>query len=280
MSEHPTAQTLPNVALCGPDGAQASVLLQGAHLLSWKPAGAGEQLYLSPASSLAAGNPVRGGVPVVFPQFAKLGPLGQHGFARTLPWQLDHANSDAATAVLSLRDDATTRDLWPHKFYLQMRIQIIERQLHLELSCLNAGTTAFNFTSALHTYLAVTDINQARIRGLEGLPYTDAVDQQEKIQSEALFATTDQLNRVYRQCQPNLLLHEQQGEAVRQIAIHQQGFSDVVVWNPGEALCATLPDMTPQGYRNMLCIEAAQLSHPVHLDPGQRWIGSQSLQLL
>jgi glucose-6-phosphate 1-epimerase len=280
MSEHPTAQTLPNVALCGPDGAQASVLLQGAHLLSWKPAGAGEQLYLSPASSLAAGNPVRGGVPVVFPQFAKLGPLGQHGFAHTLPWQLDHANSDAATAVLSLRDDATTRDLWPHKFYLQMRIQIIERQLHLELSCLNAGTTAFDFTSALHTYLAVTDINQARIRGLEGLLYTDAVDQQEKIQSETLFATTDQLNRVYRQCQPNLLLHEQQGEAVRQIAIRQQGFSDVVVWNPGEALCTTLPDMTPQGYRNMLCIEAAQLSHPVHLDPGESWIGSQSLQLL
>jgi glucose-6-phosphate 1-epimerase len=38
--------------------------------------------------------------------------------------------------------------------------------------------------------------------------------------------------------------------------------------------------MAPQGYRNMLCIEAAQLSRPVRLDPGQRWIGSQSLQLL
>jgi D-hexose-6-phosphate mutarotase len=38
--------------------------------------------------------------------------------------------------------------------------------------------------------------------------------------------------------------------------------------------------MAPQGYRNMLCIEAAQLSRPVHLDPGQDWIGSQSLQLL
>jgi glucose-6-phosphate 1-epimerase len=53
-----------------------------------------------------------------------------------------------------------------------------------------------------------------------------------------------------------------------------------VVWNPGKALCATLPDMTPQGYLNMLCVEAAQLSQPVHLDPGQRWIGVQSLQLL
>jgi glucose-6-phosphate 1-epimerase len=280
MIGHPTAQAMPSVALRGPDGAQASVLLQGAHLLSWTPAGADEQLYLSPASALAAGSPVRGGVPVVFPQFAKLGPLGQHGFARILPWQLDQANSDATTAVLSLSDDATTRGLWLHQFSLQVRVQVLGRQLRLELSCLNTGTSAFDFTSALHTYLAVTDINQARILGLEGLPYTDAVDQQEKIQSEALFATTDQLNRVYRQCQPDLLLHEQQGQAVRRIAIRKQGFSDVVVWNPGEALCATLPDMAPQGYRNMLCIEAAQLSQPVHLDPGQRWIGSQSLHLL
>lgn len=280
MSADPKAQGLPSVGLRGPDGAQARILLQGAQLLSWMPVDAGEQLYLSPASVLDAGSPVRGGVPVVFPQFAKLGPLGQHGFARTLPWQLDQASGDATTAVLRLSDDATTRGLWLNQFSLQVRIQVLGRRLRLELSCLNTGTTAFDFTSALHTYLAVTDINQARILGLEGLPYTDAVDQQEKIQSETLFATTDQLNRVYSQCQPDLLLHEQQAEAVRQIAIRQQGFSDVVVWNPGEALCATLPDMAPQGYRNMLCIEAAQLSQPVHLGPGQRWIGSQSLHLL
>ena len=280
MSAHVRSQGLPSVALRGTDGAQARVLLQGAQLLSWIPTGAGEQLYLSPASALAAGSPVRGGVPVVFPQFAKLGPLGQHGFARTLPWQFDQASSDASTAVLSLSDDVTTRGLWPNRFSLRLRIQVLGRQLHLELSCLNTGTTAFDFTSALHTYLAVTDIDQARVLGLERLPYVDAVDQQEKMQSEALLVAKGQLNRVYRQCQSDLLLHEQQGKALRQIAIRQQGFSDVVVWNPGEALCATLPDMAPQGYRNMLCIEAAQLSHPVHLDPGQRWMGSQSLQLL
>ena len=243
------------------------------------PVDAGEQLYLSPASVLKAGSPVRGGVPVVFPQFAKLGPLAQHGFARTRPWHLDQANSDASTAVLSLSDDADTRGLWPHQFTLGLRIHVSGRELHLELSCLNTGTTSFDFTGALHTYLALSDIDQAKVLGLEGLPYIDAVDQQEKKQSEALLATKAQLNRVYRQCQPDLLLLEQQGAALRQIAIRQRGFSDVVVWNPGETMCATLPDMAPQGYRNMLCIEAAQLSQPVRLEPGQRWIGSQSLHL-
>ena len=280
MSADPKAQGLPSVGLRGPDGAQARILLQGAQLLSWMPVDAGEQLYLSPASVLEAGSPVRGGVPVVFPQFAKLGPLAQHGFARTRPWHLNQANSDASTAVLSLSDDTTTRNLWPHKFTLSLRIKIIGRELLMELSCLNTGTTSFDFTGALHTYLALSDIDQAKVLGLEGLPYFDAVDQQEKKQSEALLATKDQLNRVYRQCQPDLLLLEQQGAALRQIAIRQRGFSDVVVWNPGETMCATLPDMAPQGYRNMLCIEAAQLSQPVRLEPGQRWIGSQSLQLL
>jgi glucose-6-phosphate 1-epimerase len=243
------------------------------------PVDAGEQLYLSPASVLEAGSPVRGGVPVVFPQFAKLGPLAQHGFARTRPWHLDQANSDASTAVLSLSDDTTTRNLWPHQFTLSLRIKIIGRELLMELSCLNTGTTPFDFTGALHTYLALSDIDQAKVLGLEGLPYIDAVDQQEKKQSEALLATKAQLNRVYRQCQPDLLLLEQQGAALRRIAIRQRGFSDVVVWNPGETMCATLPDMAPQGYRNMLCIEAAQLSQAVRLEPGQRWIGSQSLHL-
>jgi len=279
MSADPKAQGLPSVGLRGPDGAQARILLQGAQLLSWMPVDAGEQLYLSPASVLEAGSPVRGGVPLVFPQFAKLGPLAQHGFARTRPWHLDQANSDASTAVLNLSDDTTTRNLWPHKFTLSLRIKIIGRELLMELSCLNTGTTPFDFTGALHTYLALSDIDQAKVLGLEGLPYIDAVDQQEKKQSEALLATKDQLNRVYRQCQPDLLLLEQQGAALRQIAIRQRGFSDVVVWNPGETMCATLPDMAPQGYRNMLCIEAAQLSQPVRLEPGQRWIGSQSLHL-
>ncbi len=279
MSADPKAQGLPSVGLRGPDGAQARILLQGAQLLSWMPVDAGEQLYLSPASVLEAGSPVRGGVPVVFPQFAKLGPLAQHGFARTRPWHLDQANSDASTAVLSLSDDTTTRNLWPHQFTLSLRIKIIGRELLMELSCLNTGTTLFDFTGALHTYLALSDIDQAKVLGLEGLPYIDAVDQQEKKQSEALLATKAQLNRVYRQCQPDLLLLEQQGAALRRIAIRQRGFSDVVVWNPGETMCATLPDMAPQGYRNMLCIEAAQLSQAVRLEPGQRWIGSQSLHL-
>ena len=57
MIRHSRIRGLDAVLLQGPDGEQVSLLLQGAHLLSWKPAGAGEQLYLSPASAFATGSP-------------------------------------------------------------------------------------------------------------------------------------------------------------------------------------------------------------------------------
>ena len=70
------------VELRAPDGARATVLLHGGHVVSWVPAGADEQLYLSPKSSFAPGSAIRGGVPVIFPQFNTRGPLQRHGFAR------------------------------------------------------------------------------------------------------------------------------------------------------------------------------------------------------
>ncbi len=71
------------IKLRTPDGAQAIVLLHGAQLVSWIPAGGKEQLYLSPQALYEAGKAVRGGVPVVFPQFEKRGPdrsLPRHGW--------------------------------------------------------------------------------------------------------------------------------------------------------------------------------------------------------
>ena len=40
----------PALRLRAPDGAEATVLVHGAHVVSWVPAGGEEQLYLSPTA--------------------------------------------------------------------------------------------------------------------------------------------------------------------------------------------------------------------------------------
>ena len=143
----------PAVALQSPDGARATVLLHGAHLVSWIPAGGEEQLYLSPTSRYGAGQSVRGGVPVIFPQFAARGPLPRHGLVRTRAWELEEAivRGRHAQAVLRLRADDETRRHWPHAFEAEITVSVAGRQVDIELAVTNTGETAFEFTAALHT---------------------------------------------------------------------------------------------------------------------------------
>src|SRR5690606_22084945 len=64
------------------------------------------------------------------------------------------------------------------------------------------------------------------------------------------------------------------------LGIAAEGFADVVVWNPWKALSAALPDMPDDGYRTMLCVEAAAVVKPVRVAPGAVWRGSQTLSTL
>ncbi|HEX5871641.1 MAG TPA: hypothetical protein VFY65_14540, partial [Longimicrobium sp.] len=78
---------MPKLRLTHASGGTAEVYLHGAHVASWVPAGGSEAMFLSRAATLAPGEAIRGGVPVIFPQFASRGPLAKHGFARVQPWK-------------------------------------------------------------------------------------------------------------------------------------------------------------------------------------------------
>jgi glucose-6-phosphate 1-epimerase len=268
--------------LQSPDGASATLSLDGGHILSWQPAGAGEQLYLSPRSEFTPGKAIRGGVPVCFPQFAERGPLPKHGFARTLPWELvsSEQGKDDALAVLRLADGEATRALWPHRFELELSVRVSGRTLDIELACDNRGDDAFSFTAALHTYLRIADLDAASLEGLNGLRYFDSVLQREATERMALLLPGEKgvldLDRIYFGVDRELVL----AEDGRRLAITQQGFEDAVAWNPGPERCAKLADMPPDGWRQMLCVEAASIAHPVELQAGDSWVGRQSLSLL
>lgn len=269
-------QDQPALLLRSPDGARAVVLLHGGHVVSWVPAGGEEQLYLSPTSRLGGeGVAVRGGVPVIFPQFNQRGPLPKHGLARTRPWALGEAvvRGSHAIGVLRLTDDASTHAVWPQGFALELTVSLAGRELELELAVENTGTTAFSFTAALHTYLRCNDVEKAQLEGLQGRDYEDMVLGRQGQQWNDVLTVVGELDRVYHQTQGPLTLREMG----RRLGITQRGFEDVVTWNPGPERCAALPDMPDDGWRQMLCVEAACIAHPVTLAPGQDWIGLQSL---
>ena len=272
------------VVLAAADGARAAVYLHGAHVASWVPvAGEPDRLFLSAASRFAPGVPIRGGVPVCFPQFADQGPLPMHGFARTTAWQLAHAGTlagGAAQAVLRLPDSAATRAAWPHAFALELTVTVTRETLTLALAVTNPGPAPFAFTGALHTYLAVADIAATVVRGLTGARYRDKVLKLDDVAETAAALAIDRpLDRVYHAAPESLLVTEPQ----RALAIRAEGFPDTVIWNPGPARGPAPPgpppDLEPDAYRRMLCVEAAVARAPVVLAPQATWRGTQTLRV-
>lgn len=265
------------VHLTLPSRDRVVVALQGAQVLSWVTADGTERLYLSPRALLDGRSAVRGGVPVCFPQFNQRGPLVKHGFARHLAWTLvrSDASGDAASAVFALSDTAQTREWWPHGFTAELSVLLEPESLRIELTARNSGDTPWDFTAALHTYLHVADIAPVRLSGLSGCARWDAVQDVRGLQSGAV-AFAGEYDSVFAAALEPLRLH---GEGVSSLAIAQSpSWSNTVVWNPGAARCAALPDMPADGFQQMLCVEAACVDMPVHLAPGDAWSGWQLLR--
>lgn len=254
------------------EGASAIVALQGAHLVSWRPAGKDEALFASARSPYEAGKAIRGGVPVCFPQFADRGPLAQHGFARTSAWE--HVSTDAGTATFALRDTPQTRAAWPHPFRLELAIGIGGTRLAMTLRVSNIGDTSFSFTTALHTYFAV-DAPRARLQGLRGVEYLTRGEERRHVEARDDIPAADAIDRTYFAAPRRLWLHD----ARRTLAIAQEGFTDTVVWNPGEARAAQMADMEPGGHARMLCVEAAAIEPAITLAPAVTWTGTQRVEV-
>ena len=265
----------PAVALRAPDGARATILLHGGHLVSWIPAGGDEQLYLSPTSEYGEGQAVRGGVPVIFPQFATRGTLPRHGLLRTRGWQLDEspAHGQHAQAVLRFVADDETRKIWPHEFEAEITVSVTGRQIDIEFAVINTGDAPLEFSAALHTYLRTNDVLKAQLEGLQTIHYEDSTTGERQMQWGDVTQVVGEIDRLYHDAGAALTLRE----LGRRVAIARSGFTDVVVWNPGPEKAAQLSDMPGDDWQRMLCVEAARVIDPVALPPGEEWAGMQTM---
>jgi glucose-6-phosphate 1-epimerase len=258
-----------------PCGDTVLVALQGAHVLSWVSQGR-ERLFLSPDNLWDGKSAIRGGVPVCFPQFNQRGTLPKHGFARNMNWTVGDAvaSGDAAHIDFTLSTNLDTLAIWQQAFVAVLRVAMAPSQLTITLTVNNTeAQNELHFSGALHTYLAVDDIDLTELRGLGGRPEWDAVADVHGLADEALYFDGE-FDRVYDAAANPL--HLQDGTSTLQIE-QSPSWANSVVWNPGEGKCAALADMPAQGFARMLCVEAAQVFDPISIPAGGQWVGWQRL---
>ena len=264
---------LERLLLQTPDGARIELSTHGAQVLHWQTAAdPGNRLYLSPLAQYRAEKAIRGGIPVLFPQFGLFGTLPKHGLVRTRAWQPVRGDTPSSLR-LTLTDDAASRAIWPYAFSLTLTVSLGAQHLEVALEVENTGTEAFSFTAGLHSYLGVNDAGHLRLQGLSGLNYLDATrGLAQQRDTAAAVELLGEIDRVYVGARKPLALQD----AARETVITQTGFEDVVVWNPGPQ--ATLADLPRTDYQKMICVEAAVIARPVALLPGASWQGAQRLQ--
>jgi len=269
---------MPFVHLEHESGYRLAISEYGGQVLSWENPSGRELLFLSSAAAFEAGKAIRGGIPVVFPQFGK-GPLPAHGFARTRAWSTVRESApDSGAVSLSLRlaTSAETEAMWPHPFTLDLEIDLSET-LRMTLRATNTGDKSLFFCGALHTYFAVANVESCAIRGLEGCRYVDfLMERREVVESAPELVLQGATDRAYLRSPRAVSIHDREGSCI--FTVTKEGFADTVVWNPWQEGNAAMQDLAPGAWRSMVCVESGNVLTPVELAPGATHESFQELR--
>eukprot|EP00741_Cyanophora_paradoxa_P019844 tig00000217_g19152.t1 len=258
---------LPKVVISHPSGSKAEIYLQGANVVSWK-IGLLEMLLLSETAVFETGKPIRGGVPICWPQFGP-GSLPQHGLVRQAEWYVKGSREKKDGTLLvtfGLEDSEETRAVWPYKFALEYTVSLTGAELGCELKVMNTGDKPFEFTGGLHSYVRCSDPATVQFRGLKNLTFIDKVAGGESKEMDEPVQLTGATDRVYLKAPNEIRMLDR--NAKRAVVSRKYGFSDAVIWNPWEG---------PVEWSEFVCLEAVQAGAPVTVEAGGEWFGWQNL---
>lgn len=253
--------------------AEATVAIQGAHVLSFQPRDQQPVLWVSQHARFEPGKAIRGGIPLVFPWFGRHPSdpsRPQHGFARTMLWEVlgTSAGAEGTTQVrLGLRDTMQTRELWPQAFELEYVITV-GSTLEAELIVRNTDEVAFTWSGALHSYFTVGDVRRIAITGLDGATYIDQVDGMQRKTQHGAVTFDREVDRIYLDTDATCAIHDP--VLGRQIYVAKRGSRSTVVWNPWIDKARAMSDYGDDEYPGMVCVETANAADDaVTLAPGE-----------
>ncbi|KAJ3221574.1 hypothetical protein HK099_003389, partial [Clydaea vesicula] len=264
----------------------AEIFLFGATLTSWI-VGGKELIFLSRKAKLDGTKAIRGGVPIVFPQFGTVedSSLPQHGFARNSFWTWLGIISDTADEVqvkFGLNQsniDPQLGKLWEHTkdFELQLTVTLNDNKktLAMKINVQNTGNNDnFKFTALLHTYFKINDITKVEIFGLKNSMYHDKVLKKSGLlEGNEALKIDKETDRVYSLNENSIGFNFNEGK----IVIKKFGFSDVVVWNPWIEKARSMADFDDEEYKEMVCVEVGAVSKSVSVSSTNSFEAVQEL---
>ena len=248
----------------------AEIYLPGAHVTQFRKRDEPPLLFMSQCSRFAEGQPIRGGVPIIFPWFGPREGLPQHGFARLKTWDAEELAS-AADGSVSLRcrlPDCPEASTLPP--FTADYVVTVKDALTLALIVTNRSTDeVLTFENCLHTYFAVGDCTAISIHGLKGVSYLDRLDNlARKIETSESIRIASEVDRTFLDATgPVEIIDPVLG---RKILVEKQGSASTVLWNPWIAKSQQMPDFGNEEYKSMVCVESGNVAaNEIKLPPGQ-----------
>lgn len=245
----------------------------GACVLSWRPTGAEDVLFVSRRADPTPGSMWHGGIPVCAPWFG----CGQgdwavphpHGLVSRVAWRTESVEQDpeGGRVVLGLASDSVSHlpgaERYPADVSYRLEVNAGAASLSVALS-IASPTQGVSVDAALHPYLRV-DTPRAVLTGLDGVPFDDAAHGWQPGVQRGSFSFGPASDRVYKAA-PSLLLRD--GPRSRRLT--SRGASRTVVWNPGPS-----GDLAEE-WAQFVCVEYGNVRD------GAVWIpagGSHSLSM-
>lgn len=219
----------------------AKIALQGAHLFSWQPSHAKQDvLWISEIEPFKAGNAIRGGIPVCYPNFGN-GLDGKqkpsHGYARISSW------------------DLSSYRIEPHAVYITLQLaqqakieMILGEQATLHFTKLDSEPSQL----ALHSYFNIADITQTKVSGLPTRCFDKLTQHEQAVESPRKIA--ENIDCIYTLQQPISVIDDNANQ--RQIEVEHINASEIVLWNPWHQ---PTNGMSETGYKTMVCVETARI---------------------
>lgn len=248
--------------------AEAEIALFGAHVMAFTPKADGRnRLWLSPLNRYQDKEDIMGGVPVCWPWFATQFPGGDdslpiHGLVRTRRWEiLDSSDTPQGTEILFSCPDTTGPGFDGHA-QLHLRV-LVGKELEITLTTLNVGNTSFPFTCALHTYFALSDIQQLQIQQVTGR-YADKTRDMQLFDAPEDYRITEETDRIHFYNGKSVTLHCDGVDT----QITSKGQDSFVIWNPWQENVKNFWNIPDQDYRKFVCVESA-ITQGIELGPGE-----------